>query len=514
MGQDIPIRKSKGLQYSRFFIDYGLSGRIKNFLFQPPGLKLTITLENGESKTFRTSRTNLDDGLIVNKYINDSREFRLMLLSDGAATIDIVSVRIEPDGSGYKPTLRMTNLFYAWDNKTPEEANADSTKISNLVNGYRKLEPLPQPPSDSARNDFVYGIDCFNDHGGYVRISGWAFRKNEDNSHILVQPVARSTEGGALYAFPSEMGGGRSDLADSYKRADLVNTGFNSALSRSQLPPLNYRIGLLITNKDNGRSWIRMTDHYISTSIPEPIAPVAALPPGKSGIALDVQASEVGNDWLIQGWAALPGARPAIHVILQSREKAWRVDAELRSRPDIAAKYKNAALEYTGLYVRIPRDSLPEGTYGVYIEKSYPDGKPIYAITEARVLIDAGKINVPVKIDNLPPAAMFDADITVKEEEENFTIGGWAIRDMKAIDTDSIQVLLIGNNNTLYALSSGRRLRPDVTAAYHNGLNLDNCGFNTRLAKGILHGKFRLGIRIYPPGRPGVCRLMDNFVEF
>ena len=517
IGQEIAVRKSEGLQFSRFLIDYNLTGKLRNFFFQPPLLKITITLENGEAISFkRAVRSVLADGVILNKYAEGNDEFQLMSLTEGKANYNIRSVRIEPADSsrGFKTTFRMINTWYNFGAAPPSERLSDSLRLASLTNGSRPLEPFLNRLSDSDQDHFLYSLDYFVDQGGYVRMTGWAFKDNDNNKNLKLQPIARSVDDGRLFALPA-ITSDRLDVEELRRRTDLGHAGFTSLLCRSQLPPGNYQIGLTLCDTARGRNWVRYTDYYISEHYPRAIPALDPAATGDDKIALDIESAELSDYWRIAGWAVREGATAPINLILSNGHDTYRIGADLKRRMDIVGKYKNAAYEFSGYYVLVPKDSLPEGEYSVAVEKVDPDGSRHYKLTANRLHRTSSKITDPVSIAGLPPLQHFNGDIAAQKDSDynSVTVGGWAINDPKTVRLDSIEILLVGKNG-IYAVPAQKTLRPDVTLAYHNGLDLDSCGFLVRVGEDWLpKGKYQLGIHIYRHGTPGVARLMNQYIE-
>jgi hypothetical protein len=517
MGQEIPVRKSNSLQFSRFLIDFNLTGKLRNFFFQPPLLKISITLENGETRSFkRAVRSVLADGVILNKYVEGNDEFQLMLLSEGKANYNIRSVRIEPADSarGFKTTFRMINTWYIFGDPPPSERLADSLRLASLTDRSRPLEPFLSRISDSDQDHFLYSLDYFVDQGGYVRMTGWAFKDNDNNKNLKLQPIARSVDDGRLFALPA-ITSDRLDVAELRRRTDLGHAGFTSLLCRSQLPPGNYQIGLTLCDTDRGKNWIIYTDYYISEHYPQAMPPIDRTATGDDKIALDIVTAELPDYWRIAGWAVRPGATAPINLILSNGHDTYRIGTDLKRRMDIVGKYKNAAYEFSGFYVLVPKDSLPKGEYSVAVEKVDPDGSRHYRLTANKLYLTSSKIIDPVKIAGLPLLQHFSGDIAAKQDSDynSVTVGGWAINDLKTVRLDSIRVLLVGKNG-IFAVPAQKTSRPDVTLAYHNGLDLDSCGFLVKIGEDWLpKGKYQLGIQIYQHGTSGVARLMNLYIE-
>ena len=98
-GEDIPVKKTRGLQFAKISVHYSLWGKIRRFFFQPPLLKISITSESGDAQSFRAIKPILAGGVILNKYIDNTEAFLLFMQGGGNLNADIKRIRLE-SGSG------------------------------------------------------------------------------------------------------------------------------------------------------------------------------------------------------------------------------------------------------------------------------------------------------------------------------------------------------------------------------------------------------------------------------
>jgi len=238
MGQDIPVKKSEGFELTQFLVDYNWKGRIQNFFYQPPKLKISFTLDDGEVKSFRGIRPVLADGIILNKFAGDMQEFQLLLLSDGRMNTDVTSFRIDPadSGAGFRPEIKMITTRYIPHRKDILQQRADSLAIAHLVNDYRPASPVPQTPAVADLEGLSFSIDNFTDHANFVRISGWAYRKSDCNTNNTIKVLARSEKDSILYEMPC-YNVASNTLGDAFQRGDIDSSGFIGIMDKSQLPP-------------------------------------------------------------------------------------------------------------------------------------------------------------------------------------------------------------------------------------------------------------------------------------
>ena len=259
LGEDIPINQIPGIQYSRFFIDYSLSGKIRRFFYQPPALKVVFTFANGATESFRAIKSILADGVLVNKYISGQQEFQLLMRSDGRLNTKVRSIRIEPaEGTGgFVKSMRMTNTYYTINPKPASEEIRDSLALAALFDRYKPDiydATLYEPDSIRA------WMENFGPNTQFIKAEGWAFRVREQNDHCKVKAILRS--GDKVYELPTEESA-RPDLAEAFKRTDMGKAGFSSWVSRSWLPPGDYRLGVAIVDADTQKKYIAYSGQHV-----------------------------------------------------------------------------------------------------------------------------------------------------------------------------------------------------------------------------------------------------------
>jgi hypothetical protein len=520
LGEDIPVKKINGFQFSQFFIDYNWKGKINSFLYQPPALKWVFTLENGDARAFRAIRPVLADGGIINKFIDNTREFQLLLLSDGTMNMDVKSVRIEPadSGNGLIHDIKMVNTYYQFGAKPASQRIADSLGIVHLLDGNTMRQPLLQNPSDTNSDDIKWGITSFNEHNNLVRMAGWAFREKDNNNNNVVKVLARSDEG--VYEVPSSGWIMNVLPGDLQGRSDAAAAGFTSIISTSQLPPGNYELGIGIYKKSNGIGTAKYIAKYIDVKSQyhlEKIALRASVNPGTGKVTCNIEKIEETKDnILVEGWAVLEDAdeKTVTHLILQSPGATYKINTDLKRRSDILTTFKKPWFFYSGFTVSIPKAGLPKGVYDIGIEKAYPGRKESYwSFSERKLSIGISDLIVPERINSLPAVLDFYCSVDVLKDDSNaITISGWAINNMKTVKSDSIKVVLKAGSGA-YISAIDHLSRPDVTASFNNGLNLDNCGFSAKISKVVLpKGKYQVGILIFQQGKSGNVKFVNQYI--
>ena len=236
MGEDLPV-SDRYDQYTRIFVRPTLSGRISRLLYLPPLLKITLTLENGEPMTYRVTPSMLADGVIFNRI----KKFRLEEYSTGAATANAATGGTAAEG-GFRSDIKIVTDGYS--------------KLMREPDPYR---PLAADPSFYATDTFHCWVDSLDELPSVIRIKGWAYRTNSRDENVLVKAVLRS--GDTLYELPSERQD-RLDVADYYQRKEVVR-GFIASIGKSELPPGNYQVGILMIDTLLNKKWVRYTDHRV-----------------------------------------------------------------------------------------------------------------------------------------------------------------------------------------------------------------------------------------------------------
>jgi hypothetical protein len=522
LGEEIPVRKSPNLQFSRIFVEYNLQGRLRRLFYQPPYLKISLTLDDGRVRSFRAIVPVLADGVILNKFLESTDEMQSLMQSDGRLNTNVTSIRIEPDPTddGFIPRIKMVNTYFSFPKKTTAELREDSLGMASLARMQDKYKPAPLDTSLYQRDTFRLAMGNVLNHSQMLKIQdGWAFREKYDNDHILIKALLRSED--KVYQLPTD-NQQRPDLPAVFKRPDLINVGFSATVNKSQLPPGDYQLGILIIDTVQKKGWINYSTQNV---IIQPAAVIEKINTNELAIG-GIQQLQYGMDpqkvddyrIYIKGWAFLQGTDPkdvSTSVILRSAKAAYRISTNAVSRKDVANSFHDPRLVHSGFSVTIPGDSLTAGTYEVGIEMRYRDGKGYsLAFTGQEVTAGIPDLVIPAPVAELPPTGNLDLGIDfIKEKGDTVTLSGWAVQKMEAVDSSSIEVLL-KRDRLLYAAGTRTRSRPDVTQLFKSKFNLDDCGFFVKLSKKALPaGKYAIGIHVYRDGDKGVVRWLDQTID-
>jgi hypothetical protein len=520
LGEEIPVKETSGtqIQYTKFIIRYNWSGKAQSLIYQPPPLRIVYRIDDGDVQYHQAFLPVCADGMILNKFVDDTREFQLFLLSGGRLNADVRSVRIEPmTPGGFSPDVTMVNTWYSLEDGSPAEQREDSLNLLRLTDGNTMGQPLAQPPSDTAAASIRYGLQSYRDHGGLVRLQAWAIRQRDNDSANTVRAYARSD--GGVYPFTSEPFKVREYPIDLRGRTDLNHAGVISILSKSRLPPGSYEVGLGLYDQKTGRSLVRYIDRFFNVDGDYPLHRIPALSAGSR----DQDSVQCGIDLIrddkdgfhIQGWAVLTSARtetPAA-LLLQNDTATYRVATNPRHRPDIMGFFHKAYLHHSGFSVTIPKMDAPAGIFWVGIEKTGSDGRTrSWKFTGLKIQLVTVRKPVRIKTPDLPPPGTFFCNIDQATGDSNvINVKGWALRDTVR-NRGGIVDLVLMNDSATFVSPVDREARPDIAARY--GKDLINCGFSAMIAKDLLPaGTYRLGLILHDPGKPGTITFLDKFIR-
>ncbi|HMK18615.1 MAG TPA: hypothetical protein VK492_10450 [Chitinophagaceae bacterium] len=517
LGEDILVKRSSDIQVSSLFIEYNLTGKLRRLVYQPPVMKIFFTLENDEIKSFRVSKTILEGGVILNKFVDNKEEFQLLMQSDGKLSTSVKKIRLEsyPANTGFIRTVRMKNSYYRFANKPTSEQITDSIGITGIMNKFRPLRigdtTVLQP------EELHYNIEDFSSHGQTIRVSGWAFSEKNDNKNFLVKAILQS--GNTVYELPSERKH-RPDLPAFFARDDIEYSGISSLVSRAQLPPGEYKLGIGLFSTDNKLAKINYTDRHINIDAPNSIQKINRIEPRSftDQVSYNIElVAEEQDRFLIQGWSFLKNGttkKDTTNLILQNERETFRVGVASTKRVDIAAVFKNPLLENSGFSVYIPKDKFPEGEYMIGIEKIHGnDKRHNYVLTNKIVRIGDGSFNTS-PIGKLPAVQKFNAVIDhLDEGSDFFTVAGWAVENISNVQNSKIEIILKGSTSS-YVAATEIRSRPDVTAYLKSTINIDRCGFSAKISKKDLEpGRYEIGICIKQKEGDGVVKFQGRFIS-
>lgn len=519
MGEDIPIPNSDDIVVSKIFVDYNLWGKMQRLFYQPPALQITFTLDNNDTRTFRAIQPILAGGVIINKYVESDPEFQLFMQADGRLNASVKKIRIEPARKvgGFAGKIKLVTTSYKLGKKTEADRIADSIGVANLSREFDQYVPTPLT-KEYKTDSLSMWVDNFKTHSALIEADGWAYRKNGDNAKSKITLILKSATN--TFEIPTQQMT-RVDLMVVFNRKDVLNMGFKAAVSKRLLPKGSYELGVMVT--ENGQQYVSFNTHHQvlikSDYTLEKIDSTALLPAAANTLSYNIESVEdKKEDVLVTGWAVAEKANPVAgvtHLLLKSKGQIYRVNVDVVKREDVGMRYKNPLFANAGFTVSIAKDKLPVGVYTIGIEK-------LDTITKEHTVIFSDKtikagisdLFIPaVIITALPPGQDFKTSIDVfQENDDDFTISGWAVQNMMNVQNSTIAIILKGDK-TNYSSATESQVRKDVTAAFKNQGNLDDCGFSAKISKkGMSKGKYEIGIYVYQQDNKGTVKFLNRFI--
>jgi len=516
LDEDINIASSDALQYSRFYIRYDPRGKLARFFDQPPGLQIVLTLADESTRTYRITKPMLEDGIIVNKFVDNKEEFQLLMQGRGQITSDVRKIRIRTDsaGIGFVPEFRMKNIYYRWKERTAGEQVADSLGVAALLQRHR---PEPADPNVYRPDDVHAWLEQLDTSSQLIKLKGWAYKEKVDNKGLVVTPVLRSRD--HFLTLPGWVLS-RPDLVAAMGRNDLIDAGFTSVTARSLVPAGDYELGMAVGRRGDTARSIAFTGRHLlirSRYSIEESGPIKILPNGNVLLKLNLERAVTWKGQVnFDGWAHLltPDTSRRISIIvLSNKSRTYRISTDAVEREDVAASLKDPSANYAGFTASIPENKLAKGTYTVGVEQRTADGKYWSVLYSDLLEIGNENVIVPTPAHYLPGMHDFLSGVDhFDEQKEFFTISGWAIRDMKETVNSQIDLVLY-KDQAMYLARTDPEKREDITEYYHNGLNLDNSGFTAKVSKTPLPaGKYQIGVWVHSKNNEGSFKLLPYFV--
>ena len=515
--QDIPIGQGAGLQVSKLLIHYNFRGKMRRLLYHPPRLELAITLADGEVKLFRGVKPLLADGVLLNKYVENTDDFQFLLQTAGRMNQPISKIRVitDPGEHGFDSSISLISTRYYFSNPSREEALVDSLAIAGLLTGYEQYRPRLVDTGGFIPEHFRLGIEKMQQHSRLLKIEGWAFRRDADNMGNAPTIVLSAV--GASYALPTVMRT-RADLNGSFGRADLASSGFVAMADQHELLPGSYRVGVLIRDTVNRKAWVDYDTYAGVTIMGDRIDKtdgqhLGALSGGNMVSGLE-QAVINYDQLIISGWAFVKGSGSGViptNVLLRSGKTVYRIPAVVGSRGDVAGVYKDAAALNAGFMIRRRIDALPADTYTIGIEKWDSAGRVHVLIFTDRTIQLGSTDFQPAPLDPLPSTVDLPMNVeSLRDSGNKIVVSGWVAAKTANIRTGKILILLKAGN-AAYSAGVLQAARADVSAAFRKQ-GMEGAGFVSTIDKtGLLPGRYQVGIAIYQD-TVGVVRWTDRTV--
>jgi hypothetical protein len=519
LGDEILIKNSNNIQFSKIFVNYNLAGRIRRLLYQPPGLKIHITLENNEEKTFQAVVPILAGGVILNKFVSQTEDFQLFMQSYARLGVNIRKIRIEsPDSTGFLPEIKIVSTYYQFPDRNLSDRISDSLRLEKLLDDLNNVRPTLINAAEYKNDRFIYGFGNVSRYGYFISLDGWVFREKSDNRDNQLSVILKS--GDKIYSIPTYQRE-RPDVQVVYRRPDVSASGFVARVSKLQLAPGEYQIGFAIHDTVKHDKWIHYTDRHVIIHSQYNLEKVDN-PVHNSGeennmeYGLNVIPSDETKT-VIDGWAFEKNGDSVYtktNLLLKNGRDIYKVNTDVKMRPDVVSHFNRQSILHCGFYAEINNDKLPAGKYSIGIEKISRDGKlRTFVYTDQTLKIGNPGSFVPVLLTNPPPMGELSGGYDfIRDGKDSFSVAGWAIREMASVKDSRIDIIL-KDEKTVYMSSTEHRSRPDVTIVFKSKISLDDCGFFANISKKELKpGKYEVGVRVSEPGNAGVVQYSGQFV--
>jgi hypothetical protein len=382
MGDEIPVQRTPGIQFTRLFIRYNTLGKLRRLFYQPPILKITFTLEDGQTRAFRAIKPILEDGVILNKYVDDNNEFQVLLQSGGLLNTNVRSVRIGPDDPPsfcFDSAITMITRYCPVVKKTGPEHLADSLGIAGMIRDYGVYRPLLMDSAHYVQDKFFTYINTLKTHSRFINIDGWAFHGSAGNKDYLVKLDLWSAD--RMYELPTQ-DSSRIDLGMYFHRDDLLHAFFIARADKSLLASGDYKLVVAISDPANHKTWYKITDKHLlirsAYKIEKIKGPVQESADKDSLRVFIDNIEDIDSSFIADGWAFSGGADPVgtmTNLILANDTAAYRISTDVTASDKLIGAFVNPSLGYSGFSVFFPDNRLPGGNYRVGIEKIYANGK-------------------------------------------------------------------------------------------------------------------------------------------
>jgi hypothetical protein len=360
LGDTIQIRHRDDLQYTRIDVRYSFWGKLQRLFFKPPPLDITIMTQNGITRTFRAVKPIVEEGVPMNKYVENTDDFELWMASAGRLPADISAIRIgtRRHQSGFEDKV----LIHRWHYPFPASP-VDSTTLGGIVDKYR---PYAIDATQFQDAPLLEGIQEFRDEYPYFRLTGWAYKENDGSGQRLVILKGQNKS----YAIPTHAVY-TPWTGSLLPKKGFDSVGFEASVSKDLLEPGDYRVGLAIQKPGNERGSVYyfndlhvfVVGHYRV----DPIDVRLAKPYKDTAIACwGDSVREVDNNYILSGFAFLKNTdtkKTKLKLLLVGNNKAYEINTDRVRRADLTISYKRSFYEYGGYFAELPKDSLPPGDY-------------------------------------------------------------------------------------------------------------------------------------------------------
>jgi len=107
--QPITIPQVNDLQIMSIKTKYSFLGKLIRFLYQPPSLGVTLTLNNGKQYTFKAIKPNLEEGVLVNMFVMSNKDAVNLFNGNYDSIPKVSNICFNGDKWGFEPRLELAS---------------------------------------------------------------------------------------------------------------------------------------------------------------------------------------------------------------------------------------------------------------------------------------------------------------------------------------------------------------------------------------------------------------------
>ncbi|MBV9657241.1 MAG: hypothetical protein JO295_03930 [Verrucomicrobia bacterium] len=243
---------------------------------------------------------------------------------------------------------------------------APVTTSSQAHSGASAGDAVGNPPANSPQveiDNLAYSEDS-------ITLTGW--QQVVDSSDYVIALV---TQGNKVLTYTPTVFA-RPDVASASHKANSANVGFRVQIPVSTLASASYRVG--IRGAAEGGRIV-----FSALKVQKPTAPMdpppTPAPPPEGNITVSVDAADSSDGYTtISGWAyrldSDRGNYEPFAIILTSSTISYFIPAYQDFRPDVAAAFKEPALDYAGFVTTFSDKTLQRDRYEISIAIRAPSG--------------------------------------------------------------------------------------------------------------------------------------------
>lgn len=252
LGKFKDVNTFQGLTYARIKIEYNLYGKLRSFLYQPPDLRVTFLLKNGQEFTYRAVNNIISAGVLINKYIPENNNDILSFhLSQGEVANEVQKIKFDTEHR---------NMF-------KREILVETTDILlNHPENYALEQQFNELRYAKVEDVINQSIDKVTLKENSVEITGWAFLKDRDYKNLQTSVILSSKNEIIVSQCESIL---RPDVTQNYSKSNLNldPSGFIAMIDRN-LFKKGGSYDVLLSIADDQGNIISTTDCHMKIDVP------------------------------------------------------------------------------------------------------------------------------------------------------------------------------------------------------------------------------------------------------